>query len=271
MSVKKMSILSANNADPYDLYRKSVQDVEAEIDFVAAEYQRLNDRPAYSLREDFCGTASTAAEWVRRGEQHYAWALDCDPAPLEWGRRRHQKELPKKAQARLQLLQEDVLKTTLPPVDIILAMNFSYWLFQERLQMLAYFQRVRRGLRDKGVFFLDCYGGYDAPREILEERECDGFTYEWEQAEFNPITSLMQCYIHFSFEDGSRLDRAFDYRWRLWTLPEIRELLLEAGFAKVTVYWQGWDEDGEADGDFQPKETADADAGWICYLAAQVP
>ena len=32
-------------------------------------------------------------------------------------------------------------------------------------------------------------------------------------------------------------------------VPEIRDLLEEAGFRNVTVYWQGWDEDGEADGD----------------------
>jgi len=45
--------------------------------------------------------------------------------------------------------------------------------------------------------------------------------------------------------------------------------LLEAGFSKVTVYWQGWDEDGEPNGEFHPAEDADADAGWICYLTAE--
>jgi hypothetical protein len=35
------------------------------------------------------------------------------------------------------------------------------------------------------------------------------------------------------------------------------------------VYWQGWDDEAaEADGDYQPVESADADAGWIAYLAA---
>jgi len=32
------------------------------------------------------------------------------------------------------------------------------------------------------------------------------------------------------------LDRAFSYYWRMWTLPELQELLQEAGFVKVTVY-----------------------------------
>jgi len=35
------------------------------------------------------------------------------------------------------------------------------------------------------------------------------------------------------------------------------------------VYWQGWDKDGEPDGDFRPALTADPDAGWICYLTAE--
>jgi hypothetical protein len=52
-------------------------------------------------------------------------------------------------------------------------------------------------------------------------------------------------------------------------VPEVRDLLLEVGFERVTVYWQGWDKDGEADGDFQPATSAEADAGWICYLSAE--
>ena len=33
--------------------------------------------------------------------------------------------------------------------------------------------------------------------------------------------------------------------------------------------FRGWDKDGEADGDFQPATSAEADAGWICYLSAE--
>ncbi|MCW8874544.1 MAG: class I SAM-dependent methyltransferase, partial [Gammaproteobacteria bacterium] len=71
------------------------------------------------------------------------------------------------------------------------------------------------------------------------------------------------------FPDKSKMKRAFTYEWRLWTLPELQELLKEAGFSKVTVYWQGWDEDDEPDGDFQPATEADADPGWVCFLSAE--
>ena len=95
------------------------------------------------------------------------------------------------------------------------------------------------------------------------------FTYIWQQEHFNPVDNGLRCSIHFAFSDGSRIERAFHYDWRLWTLPEIRELLLECGFSRVTTYWQGFDDEGESDGEFKPVTVADADAGWICYLAAE--
>jgi hypothetical protein len=149
-------------------------------------------------------------------------------------------------------------------------MNFSYYLFPTRAEMLEYFRNVYDGLVADGIFFLDAYGGYDAPREIEEERECDGFTYVWEQSSFNPIDGMMNCHIHFRFPDGSRIDDAFIYRWRLWTLPELRELLYEAGFSEVTIYWEGTDrERNEGNGIYEPSEVGDADPGWICYIVAQ--
>ncbi|MEN8168227.1 MAG: class I SAM-dependent methyltransferase, partial [Pseudomonadota bacterium] len=136
-----------------------------------------------------------------------------------------------------------------------------------------YFRRVHQQLAADGILFLDAYGGYDSFRDIEEEREIEdgdsSFTYVWEQEKYEPISGDLICHIHFDFADGSRLEKAFSYDWRLWTLPEIGELLAEAGFSRVTVYWQGFDEAGEADGIFEAVEEGDADAGWICYLTAE--
>ena len=113
------------------------------------------------------------------------------------------------------------------------------------------------------------FGGYDAFRVLRERRTYRTHTYVWDQASYNPVTGHITCHIHFDFRDGSRLPQAFTYDWRLWTLPELREVLEEAGFARSVVYWQGWDpKTGEPDGDFQPTEVADADAGWLAYIAA---
>jgi hypothetical protein len=116
---------------------------------------------------------------------------------------------------------------------------------------------------------MDSFGGYDAYREIEEKTRHKGFTYVWEQASFDPISGHMVCRIHFHFNDGSKLKNAFTYEWRLYSLPEIREILLEAGFANVTFYWQGWDEDDEPDGNFVPATKGEADPGWICMISAE--
>jgi SAM-dependent methyltransferase len=264
----------AHQADPHRLYERAVQCPEAEVDFLSERFRWLRGREARSLREDFCGTAAVCCEWVRRHGDNAAIGLDLDAAVLSWAATHNLSALRAHDRDRVRLLQADVLAPPSSPApDLVAAMNFSYWLFRTRAELRAYFASVRDSLAADGVFFLDAYGGYDAFREIVEERAVEddegSFTYRWEQARYDPITGLMDCHIHFELPDGSALQRAFSYRWRLWTLPEIRELLAEAGFRRVIVYWQGWSEDGEPDGDFQPADHADADAGWICYLTAE--
>lgn len=261
---------AAERADRHVLYQEAVQDTEAELDFVEQTFEELRDRPLLSIREDFCGTANTACEWVRRHHEHTAVAVDLDPEVLGWGRQHNWESLKPAQRQRATLLQDNVQTVDTDPVDAILAMNFSYYLFLSRSDLRSYFLHALQGLKQDGILFLDAYGGYEAPMEIEEPRECEGFTYIWDQATFNPINSEMDCYIHFEFPDGSRLDKAFSYHWRLWTLPEIRELLLEAGFRQVDIYWEGTDEETEeGNGIFEPTEVGDADPGWICYIVAQ--
>jgi len=263
----------ASRADRHRMYELAVQCAEAEVDFVIDTFRELRGRKPLHLREDFCGTANVCCEWVRRGARYTAIGVDLDGEVLDWSRRHRLSALTERQRSRVALLQDDVLNAQTQPADVVLAMNFSYWLFKQRSDLLRYFRTVRDNLVDDGIFFLDAYGGYDAFREIDEEREIDdggeGFTYIWDQDRFNPVDNHLICHIHFAFPDGSVMERAFTYDWRLYTLPEIRDLLDEAGFSRTTVYWQGWDEDGEASGEFYPTETADADAGWICYLVAE--
>ena len=260
----------AERADRHALYEQAVQCVAHEIDFVDVEFKRLRGHRATRLREDFCGTANTSCEWVRRRPSNHAIGVDLDAEVLGWGTAHHVAGLTPAQRRRLTLVDGDVLKTGGEPVQILLAMNFSYWLFRERAQLRDYFKRARANLADDGVFFLDCFGGYESFQVLKEHTEHKRFTYTWEHASYNPINGHFVCYIHFSFPDGSRLKQAFSYEWRLWTLPEIRELLVEAGFTRTTVYWQGWDEKEQTgSGDFLPVEVGEPDAGWICYIAAE--
>lgn len=267
---KPKKVTMAEVADRHDLYEQSVQCVEAEIDFVDETFTALRGRKAKSLREDFCGTGNTSCEWVRRRNSNHAIGVDLDTEVLEWGRKHKVGSLTPAQSKRVKLLNEDVMQVETDPMDIVLAMNFSYWLFEDRPTLRKYFERVRSALADDGIMFLDAFGGYDAYRELKERTKFKKHTYIWEQAHFNPINNHMRCHIHFKMKDGSRLEKAFSYEWRLWSLPEIRELLLEAGFSKATVYWQGEDEEtGEGDGEFYPTEEGEADAGWIAYIVAE--
>jgi len=261
----------AEKADRHILYEKSVQNVAAEYKFVSKTFRKLRGRRPRRVREDFCGTASMCCEWVRRSRKNTAVGVDIDPEVLAWGREHNLPRLKPDARLRISLLQEDVSRVkTAEPVDVVLAMNFSYQLFMTRKKLGDYFRNVLEGLVSDGILFMDAFGGYDAYREIREKREYKGFKYIWEHASYNPIDGNMRCHIHFGFPDGSKLKKAFTYDWRLWSLPELRELLDEAGFSKVTVYWEETDpKTGEGAGVYSPATVGDADPGWVCFLVAE--
>ena len=273
MSVKssktKNGPTMAEQADLHELYEASVQNVENEVEFMQATFKQLSGRTAYLFREDFCGTASSACQWVRQGPEYQAIGVDIDASVLEWGRINRVGKLATEDQARVKLMQSDVQTVETPKVDIMAAFNFSYWIFEERAQMLNYMRRCYDTLKDDGVLFMDMFGGPESFEETKEKTKHDGFTYIWHQARFHPVTNHMQCYIHFKFPDGSKIKKAFSYAWRMYTAPELRDLLLEAGFRKATVYWEGEDEDGEGNGEFTPDEKGEADLAWIAYIVAE--
>src|SRR5690606_6217547 len=122
----------AEQADIYELYEAAVQSVDAEVEFLQTTFRALKGRDPISFREDFCGTASAACEWVRTGSKRHAIGVDIDPAVLEWGRKNRVARLPETARARVKLLNDDVLSVLTDPVDIVAAFNFSYWIFNTR-------------------------------------------------------------------------------------------------------------------------------------------
>ena len=259
----------AEQADIHDLYEKAVQNVENEIEFLQSTFRSLRGRTGYLFREDFCGTAAASCEWVRQGPGFRAIAVDINPKVLEWGRKKRVARLPDEAKARISLVESDVLAVETPPVDLLVAFNFSYWIFDERATMLEYARRCHAALKDDGVLYLDLFGGPEAFEETKEKTKYEDFTYIWHQAKFHPVTNHLRCHIHFKFPDGSRIQKAFTYEWRVYTAPELKDILLEAGFRQVIVYWEGEDEDGEGNGIFTPDEKGVADLAWIAYIVAE--
>lgn len=259
----------ASKADIHALYEQSVQCVESEIDFVDETFKKLRGRKAVRLREDFCGTANTSCEWIQRRKSNEAVSVDLNKDVLAWGRKHNIGKLTDEQAKRITLINDNVLNVNTGKVDTALAMNFSYWIFEDRPTMIKYFKRVYKSLVDDGIFFLDAFGGYEAYQEMKERTEHDNFTYVWDQESYDPVTGHCVCRIHFKFKDGSKINKAFSYEWRLWSLPEITEMLTEAGF-RATVYWEGTDEDtDEGNGIFEPVTEGEADAGWIAYIVAE--
>jgi len=259
----------ADKADINVLYEQSVQCVESEIDFVDETFQKLRGRKAKLLREDFCGTANTSCEWIRRRKTNKAIAVDLNEEVLEWGRKHKVGKLTEEQANRVTLINDNVMTVKTDKVDAALAMNFSYWIFEDRQTMIKYFKKIYKTLVDDGILFLDAFGGYEAYQEMKERTEYDKFTYIWDQESYDPVSGHCVCRIHFKFKDGSKINKAFSYEWRLWSLPELTEMLTEAGF-KATVYWEGTDEDtDEGNGIFVPATEGEADAGWIAYIVAE--
>lgn len=260
---------TAATSDRHELYELSVQGPDAEIEFIDKTWRQRRGRLARSIREDFCGTALASVEWVKHRRDNTAIGVDIDRKVLAWGESKLSDRLDDDQRRRLKLRQGDVRTVRTPPVDCVLAMNFSYYIFKTRDGLRQYFKRVRRALVADGMFMLDAYGGSDSFLEMEERRKVDGFTYVWDQHSYNPINGDAVNYIHYEFPDGSRMKKAFTYEWRLWTLPELQELLEEAGFRDVTVYWEGTDKDGEGNDKFDPATVGEACPGWIAYIVAE--
>jgi SAM-dependent methyltransferase len=268
-SSKRRAAKLARSADKHDLYQRAVQEPDADIPLIQKVFRNQFSRPARTLREDFCGTALLACRWVEKSSENRAWGIDLDPDPLEWGRLHNVGKLRPDQAARVKLIEGDVLDIGHESVDVTVAFNFSYFLFKERASLLNYLKHAYSTLNPDGALILDAYGGADAQRTSEETREVDDdFDYVWDQHRFDPIHNHVTNFIHFEFPDGSRIKRAFRYDWRLWSIPEIRELMQEAGFDKSEVYWEGTDrETGEGNDVFSPREQAPDDPAWICYIA----
>jgi hypothetical protein len=259
--------LTASTADKHWLYERSVQNPEFEVKFIRRTYNKEYGRPPRALREDFCGTACLSCAWVAAHPENTALGVDLDGPTLEWGRQRNLAPLGKRGR-RVTLVEDDVRNVRRPRCEVLAAQNFSWWTFKTKEQLGEYFRVARASLRDEGMLLLDIYGGPEAQIPQLEEREQDGWTYIWDQDTWNPITHEITCLIHFRFRDGTRLERAFRYDWRLWSIPETREMLADAGFRKTVVYWEGADRDGEPNGVFRPSEKGDLAPAWVAYILA---
>lgn len=262
--------MNAKNADRYELYQRAVNSPDADVDFIEKAFRHYRDRDPVHFREDFCGTSAMCAEWLRRDPSRSAEGFDLDPEPIAWGKTHNFNAVPDGTE-RMEWHEADVREEGTRKPCITAAQNFSYWHFKTRKELLNYFATVRQNLADDGVFVMDLYGGPEATIEQEEVRELGGgIEYVWDQKEYHPATGAYFTAIHFRFRDGSELTNAFEYEWRFWTINEIRDVLLDAGFSDVSAWFEGTDPDDEdeGDGNFEIDPVGENCQAWIAYLAA---
>ena len=270
----------AELANKHVLYQKAVQAPEAEIEFFEDRFRSISGREPVLMREDFCGTALLSVEWCKSNASRRALGVDLCKDTLQWGRLHNIEPAGENIAQRLSILNANVLDVIEPKADITCATNFSYGVFKTRDALRGYFEQARKGLNEDGLFILDMFGGTETVDVLEEERDVDDeeFTFIWEQEKFNPINHDILCHINFLFPDGSRMDKAFTYDWRLWTIPELTELLLEAGFNNVRVFWDEFEEDDEDEdneylestGKFIEVKEIDQQESWVSYIVAEV-
>lgn len=252
----------------YDFYEEAVQNATGEVDTLQDLYQSLRNKKAKVLREDFCGTGAVMCEWVKQGPEYFSFGVDLDPEPVDQGKKRHYSKLNEEEKKRTNYILGDVFETSTEKADLVIALNFSYFIFKKRKQLIRYFKKIHEHLAQDGVFVIDLFGGPESMMPLEEKTKHDTFNYYWDCDKFNPITHECLYKIHFKPKGGKKVRDVFVYDWRMWGFAELREILEDAGFSKAIAYWEGDDGDGGGDGNFKPTEDIDNCDGWVGYIAA---
>lgn len=255
--------------DRFELYERCAQDPERDVRILRA----IHASNPIILAEDFSGTAALSRRWVADVPRGRAIATDVDPEPL-----RRARLLPTPAGARVRVHIRDA-RRAIGKADIIAVFNFSIGELHERSGLLAYLANARSRLRKGGILAVDLYAGGDAwrlgtSRDHRLGPRGERITYTWEQRHADPVTGRVVNTMSFRVLPKGRKDGraggavvlkdAFVYDWRLWSVPELRDAMVEAGFGEVEVFPRAdhaVDHLGETH--VRPIETAGDDAGGL--------
>ncbi len=265
---KTKSKKADNDFDKFKYYSDAVQGPEADLSFLKKTFFSIFNKPLEVLAEDFCAAYLNCCIWVKQNSRNKAIAIDLDPEPLKYGKSHYENQLSDEQKSRLNVLQRDVLDPTLPKSQLIAALNFSYYIFKERELLKAYFENCFHRLEKEGLLILDCFGGSDCFSPNEHETIHDNFSYFWDQENYNVVTGEAIFHIHFKRPGEKKRKNVFTYDWRIWTLPELRDLLQAAGFTETIVYWEGTSKTGDGNGVFKPTLAGEDCESWVAYVVA---
>ncbi len=228
--------------DKHDLYELCVQSPKDLVPLLRA----VHGSEPVTLGEDFSGTAALSHLWVER-DGTKAIAVDFDEEALN---KRGDHDRVTKHQCDVHEISD--------PCDVLFVGNFSIGYLHTRDELVAYLTHAKSRLNPGGVFICDTYGGDTAytlggvhrAHPMPGGKLC---RYTWEQHEADPTTGMVTNLIHFRVERAGviefELEDAFVYQWRLWSIPELRDAMSDAGFSETLVYTKladALDSDGNA-------------------------
>lgn len=241
--------------DRYECYELCVQSPRHIVSFLRAVH---GNQPRV-LHEDFSGTAAVSRYWVREVERRgdggpgAAVAIDLDDEALA---RAVRAASGAGVDGHIELLRADLTQPLPkrgrePAPDVVFVGNFSIGYLHTRRELLTYLRGVKERLDQGqggfggGVLACDTYGGAGAFKlggltRVHPSRGRDMIRYHWVHEAADPLTGMVENSISFRVErDGDVVQewpRAFVYRWRLWSIAELREAMHEAGFRETEVY-----------------------------------
>lgn len=162
--------------------------------------------------------------------------------------------------------------------DIVCAFNYSCCCLHSRPDLVLYFKHVFNALSGRGgIFAMDLYGGASSESHLKLRRHFHDFTYVWEQEAFDVINRMTKISLHFQLKNNRVIRHAFTYHWRLWSLPEVRDCLKEAGFGSIHVWIRNMpsleereDNEDSWDNDSKYEETTVfyQQSAWNAYIVA---
>jgi SAM-dependent methyltransferase len=234
------------------------------------------------LHEDFCGSAAVCRAWVSAGDDAArAVGFDLDDDALRAGEASVRREVPAARRDAVMLVRADV--TALPAslammgADVVFVGNFSLGYLHTRAALLGYL-RGAKGRLDRGgggfgggVFVCDTYGGASAYALGGHTRQHIGprgeiIHYTWQHEAADATTAMVTNSISLRvIRDGVEVanwPRAFVYRWRLWSIAELREAMAEVGFGRTGVFSEVRLAPGEP-----PRPVERLEEDWIVLVA----
>jgi hypothetical protein len=116
---------------------------------------------------------------------------------------------------------------------------------------------------------LDIFGGPQHGEPSCDSRRSGNVAYQFEQEFFDPISRKTRFHLHFKVGRDRLRKRVFSYDWRMWSIPEVREILRDAGFSETLVYWEGTGRNGRGNGQYSPRDRGESCQVWTAYIVGK--